>query len=110
LLSPLKGTIPHRLPSITSTTKRSPEMWTISIQAPVYCQNLKLYAVESDSFNEAILIPFQLRLGSGEEVFLDISPDALNKILKKGSYYRWVLIPASENLVQIRSGENFLWE
>lgn len=110
LLSPIKGTMPHRLPSITRATKRSPEMWTISIQAPVYCQNLKLYAIESDSSNEAVLVPFQLRLGSGEEVFMDISPDALSKILKKGSYYRWVLVPISENLVQIRSGENFLWE
>lgn len=110
LTSPIKGTIPHRLPSITSATKRSPEIWTISIQAPVYCHNLKLYAIESNSLNEAVLIPFQLRLGAGEEVFLDISPDALHKILKKGSYYRWVLIPVSENLVQIQSGENFLWE
>ncbi|WP_220017488.1 hypothetical protein [Candidatus Rhabdochlamydia oedothoracis] len=110
LISPIKGTIPHRLPNITVATKRSPEMWTISIQAPVYCHNLKLYAIESDSLSEAILIPFQLRLGSGEEVFIDICPAALHKILKKGSYYRWVLIPASDSLVQIHSWESFLWE
>lgn len=110
LISPIKGTIPHRLPSITSSTKRNPEIWTISIQAPVYCHNLKLYARELDSLNEPVLIPFQLRLGAGEEAFIDVSPNVLRKILKKGSYYRWILIPESENPIQIQSGESFFWE
>lgn len=104
--------MPHRLPSITSATKRSPEIWTIPLQAPAYCHNLELYALDAKESlsGQAIPIPFQLRLGTGEEVFIDISPDALHKVLKKGSYYRWVLIPVSENSVQIQSGENFLWE
>ncbi|MGL5627461.1 MAG: hypothetical protein ACRDDW_08175 [Candidatus Rhabdochlamydia sp.] len=111
LLSPIKGTMPHRLPSITSATKRSPEIWTIPLQAPVYCHNLELYALDAkESLSQAIPIPFQLRLGEGEEVFIDISPDTLHKVLKKGSFYRWILIPVSENSVQIQSGENFLWE
>lgn len=110
LISPIKGTIPHRLPSITNATKRSPEVWTLSIQVPVYCHNLNLYAIELDSLNAAIFIPFQLRLGSGEEAFIDISPSTLHKLLKKGSYYRWALIPASENCIQIQSRERFLWE
>lgn len=111
LLSPIKGAIPHRLPSITGITKHSPEMWTISIQAPIYCHNLKLYAIDStQSLHQAIPIPFQLRRGTGEELFMDISLDVLNKVFKKGSYYRWVLIPMSEKSVQIQSGEHFLWE
>lgn len=111
LISPIKGTIPHRLPSITGVTKRSLEIWTIPIQAPAYCHNLQLYAVESkDSSYQAVEIPFQLREGVGEEIFIDISPEALSKVLKKGCYYRWILIPVSEKSVQIQSGENFLWE
>lgn len=111
LLSPIKGTIPHRLPSITGAIKRSPEMWTIPIQSPIYYRNFQLYVIDANnSLSQAIALPFQLRESMNEEVFIDISVDTLNKHLKKSCCYRWILVTVSENPITIQSGENFFWE
>jgi hypothetical protein len=111
LISPMSGSMPHRIPQILGMTQKGMQSWKIAVQTPAYFQKLHLFVLDLTGESKATIpIPFIAHKGKkNEELILEIASSDLNKILKFGHRYQWVLIPEGSADVYVESEELFTW-
>jgi hypothetical protein len=109
LSSCMPGPMPHRPPQILGSSHRGKESWKLFIQTPPYFQSIHLFVIDlSARSKETIPISCTSTKGSGsEEMILEISCSELNKTLKNGHRYQWILIPQGSKDIYIESEEVF---
>ncbi len=111
LISPLKGAMPHRIPTLVGLVKRGDNSWTLKLKAPSYYKQLQLFVVDTTGTSSATLpLPSTLIKGKeSEEVFLEVALKDLKQHLEPNHRYRWVVIPEGIRDVYVESEEVFTW-
>ncbi len=111
LVSPITGSMPHRSPQILGSSQKRTDHWTLAIRAPLYFQNLHLFAIDLTSECKATIpVPFHSKSNEmSEERTLEIKTSDLKCILTSGNRYQWILIPEGSSAFSIESEETFTW-
>lgn len=112
LASSMRGPMPHRSPIILGNAKKGKETWKLLIKTPSYFQKVRLFASDvTEKSNAAIPVPFTTQNGQKkEELVLEISSSDLNRLLKNGHQYQWVIIPEGSVNIYVESEEVFSWK
>ncbi|HEY2811240.1 MAG TPA: hypothetical protein VGJ00_07640 [Rhabdochlamydiaceae bacterium] len=106
MVSHLAASVPHRPPEILGPIAKSQKVWSLPLRAPLYCQDVQLFACDLSS-NAKIAIPHHFeRSGGSENVDLRVSVTDLQKLLNPKQRYRWAIFADKTSFV-VRSEETF---
>jgi hypothetical protein len=112
LISPMKKEMPRRPPEIVKATEKSATVWTIYLQAPLYHDQLHLFAIDMNSAaRTSIEIPHRMeRTDKTEQLRLCINTQELKKILQPDHRYQWAILSDKTPSVYVKSEETFTWK
>jgi len=112
LHSPLKGTIPHRIPVLLGPPQKKENKLFFYLKSPTYYSSFHLFALDATSHvHHTIPLSATLEKTDQKEIIkLEVSLHELNEHLEVGHSYRWVFIPEHFSDIYSESNELWTWE